>query len=177
MTTHGTLTAYKNRGCRCDTCRRAAVRNVKRWRLRTGADLKTGIPAIPDLIDITPARDHYWQLRATGWTVADIAGEVGISTAHLSWLMGPANTRPRINRNRAAAILAIDPLEPVTFDTVLVDRFVNGEADWRQLTRDERCEAARRMDRAGVSRNAIAALTHLNSRTLWAAFDAEEIAS
>ncbi len=56
-------------------------------------------------------------------------------------------------------------------------RYCGGMAPDVKLTIDERCEAARRMDRAGVSRNVIAAATHLNSRTLWAAFDAEEIAS
>lgn len=153
---HGTLTSYKNNGCRCDDCRRAAVRNVKRWRLRTKADLKTGVPAIPDLVDITAARNHYWALRASGHTVGDIALEIGLTTAHLSWLMGPANTRPRIRRETAARILALDPLEPVDVDTVVVDRLVAG-ADWRAIgaTRAERIAAAELLDRRGTPRNDI----------------------
>lgn len=168
---HGTLTAYKNRGCRCDDCRRAAVRNVKQWRSRTQADLKSGVPAIPDLIDITPARAHYWRLRDSGWTVADIAGEVGLSSAHLSWLMGPANTRPRMLRSRASAILDLEPLTPVDIDPVVVDRLIEAD-DWRGIPRTaaERDAAIRALDACGMSRNEIARRSHVNTRTLYAAF-------
>lgn len=171
MTTHGTITAY-NKGCRCGDCRRANAVKKERWKLRT----RHG--AAPVFVDAQPVIAHIEALKASGWTYRDVSREIGRHPRAVAHILQWHNRGQRfVRRDTAAAILAIDPLEPVTFDTVLVDRFVNGEADWRQLTIDERCEAARRMDRAGISRNVIAERTHLNSRTLWAAFDAEEIAS
>lgn len=52
-------------------------------------------------------------------------------------------------------------------DEVAVERFITGDLNWRNLSAPERLEAAVRMDRAGTSRNEIAARTHLNTRTLW----------
>lgn len=170
MSTHGTSAAYDN-GCHCPDCRHANTRRVKAWNLKTRHGTQ------PIRVPIAPVRDHVLRLRATGWTLTELAIEAGISFHTVKAVTANTAAKKYVTRTVAAAILAIEPLEPVTFDTVLVDRFVAGEADWRQLTIDERCEAARRMDRAGVSRNVIAAATHLNSRTLWAAFDAEEIAS
>lgn len=55
-------------------------------------------------------------------------------------------------------------------DDIAVDRFIAGTVQWQEITRAERIEAARRMDRLGYSRNAIAERTRLNSATLWEAF-------
>lgn len=57
-------------------------------------------------------------------------------------------------------------------DEIAIERFIGGDLEWNRLTRDERIEAAIRMDRRGHSRNDIAARTRLNSATLWAAFRA-----
>lgn len=52
-------------------------------------------------------------------------------------------------------------------DDVAVDRLIAGRATWHDLTRDERIEAARRMDRRGISRTQIADRTGLRSETLY----------
>lgn len=151
----------------------------RRARVEWDASIGSNRPLVPQRVDVNPVADHIEALVTSGWSQAQLARDLGMRDSTISSLR--RRLWPRCHRTIAAAILAIDPLEPVTFDTVLVDRFVAGEVDWKALDRfggtDERCEAARRMDRAGVSRNVIAAVTHLNSRTLWAAFDAEEIAS
>lgn len=146
---HGTTTGYKTHGCRCEPCRRAATRSTKRWRMRTGADLKTSVPAIPDLIDVTPVREHVEQLVATGWLKRDIAGEVGLTGAALYealYKVRRGGGVKRINRRTAAAILALEPLTPLPanyIDHVIVDRLIAG-ADWRTIgaNRAERITAA-----------------------------------
>ena len=70
--------------------------------------------------------------------------------------------------------LAVQPLEPVTVDDVVVDRFIDGGMSWTELTREERIEAARRMDRRGFSRAVIAERTHLRSATLYEAWEAAQ---
>lgn len=60
-----------------------------------------------------------------------------------------------------------------TVDEVAVERFIAGDLDWRALTVEERLAAAVRMDRAGYSRNVIAARVHVRSQRLWAAFASE----
>jgi len=52
------------------------------------------------------------------------------------------------------------------FDRVLVERFIHGDAHWRDLTVDERVAAAARLDTLGISRNEIKRRTHLNTHTL-----------
>lgn len=58
------------------------------------------------------------------------------------------------------------------FDEVLVERFIHGDAHWRELTVDERVAAAARLDALGVSRNEIKRRTHLNTYTLRTAWQA-----
>lgn len=160
-------TYWRARHCRCDDCRRLVTRHQKLYRIRTRAD-RQGNPTIPLRVDRQPILDHVARLRASGWTVKQLAEEVGVTMANLSWMVSPSNPTKRMDRQRAARILAVAPLEPVTVDDVVVDRFIDGGMSWRELTREERIEAARRMDAAGVSRAQIAEATHLRSETLYA---------
>lgn len=69
-----------------------------------------------------------------------------------------------------------DPRTPARtrdIDPVLVDRFIRGEAHWKQLTVAERVSVARRLDAAGISRNEIRRRTHLNTGTLRSAWPQE----
>lgn len=147
---HGTTTTgYKTLGCRCEPCTRASVKASKLWRVRTGAD-RGDRPTRPDLIDVTPVRAHVDRLVASGWTKREIAAEIGVTEFTL-WSALYETRRPdgtkKIRRTRADAILALDPLEPVDVDQVVVDRLVAG-ADWRTIgaTRAERIQAALRVD-------------------------------
>ncbi len=166
---HGTNAMYVNGRCRCQPCTHAATVSKKRYRMATGAG-KDGIPQQPIRVDVEPVRAHVDTLVASGWRLVDIAREIGRSQQafhSVLWTTRSRSGRKTIRRDIAAAILALPPLEPVDFDDVLVERFIAGAAQWTQLTREERIEAARRMDRRGWSRADIARLTHLRSETLY----------
>ena len=158
---HGTSARYDN-GCRCTDCRQGNNRRVKLWNLRTGHGTR------PIRVPIAPARDHVMRLRATGWTLREIADEAGVSFHTVKAITANTAAKKYLTRDVATRVLAIDPLEPVAVDDVAVERFIAGGMDWRQLTREERIEAARRMDRRGISRNVIAERTRLRSETLYA---------
>lgn len=70
--THGTVTAYRNHGCRCRACRVAANRYQKSLRYETSV-------RGPRLVDASPVHDRIHQLRAAGYTWADIAAAFGYS--------------------------------------------------------------------------------------------------
>lgn len=162
---HGTATA-RRAGCKCDICRAYATKCKKLWRHRTKPVRTNGgeVPTIPSRVPIEPIRAHVAALMASGWLQRDIAYEIGASPSSLA---NTLHRRKATTRDRAARIMSLRPLEPVDCDDVLVDRFIAGEAQWTQLTREERIEAARRMDRRGWSRADIARLTHLRSETLY----------
>lgn len=148
--THGKPATYAA-GCRCDACRRAAIRRQKLYRMQTGHDGRNPPPR-PILVDRAPVVEHYDALKASGWRVHDIAEEVGVSAAHLSWTM--TNTRhTKIRRDLADAVLAVEPLTPVDVDPVVVDRLVAAYPArvWDTLgaTRAERLAAAARLDALG----------------------------
>lgn len=166
---HGTTTGYRNRGCKCDRCLAAHRRAVTDWRIRSRAHqtkVDKDKPVIRQTVPAQPVVDHIAALRATGWTLEAIADESGVSSAAVARIA--RGERQRVRNATAAAVLAVQPLEPVTVDEVVVDRFIAGDGSWRDLTRDERIEAARRMDAAGVSRARIADRTGLRSETLYA---------
>lgn len=139
---HGRATTYR-RGCRCEDCTRAMMRDRKSHRLRTGT---TDGPTVnPVMIDAAPVAAHIRTLVASGWPWRHLAAEVGWSNHGRLSLIAQGKTR-RVYRTTAARILAVQPLEPITFDPVVVERLVDG-ADWRRIgaTRAERIAAAELM--------------------------------
>ncbi len=138
---HGRATRYRDHGCRCEDCTRAATRQLKAYRVATRADHK-GRPTVPMRVPIGPIRDHIAALLASGWTRRTLAAEVGVSHDHMHWIItGPSRS---MHRTRAAVILAVPPL-PVDDapDAVAVDRLLAGSLDWREASRADRLEAGR----------------------------------
>ena len=135
---HGTNNCYVNRGCRCEPCTRAQRLRVNLYRSKTGAGSRRG-PVDPIFVPIEPARAHVRQLRDSGYLLTWIAADIGASLATLSWAMSKGR---RIDRHRAARILALRPLEAVAVDEVVVDRLLVG-ADYKTIraTREERLAA------------------------------------
>lgn len=132
--------ATYDRGCRCPQCRRANATRVALWQHRT----RYG--AVPVRVPIGPVRDHVIRLRATGWTLREIASEADISFHTVKAVTANTVVKKYVTREVADRILAVEPLTPVTVDPVVVERLVAG-ADWRAIgaTRQERIEAAERM--------------------------------
>lgn len=142
---HGTRDTYTFHACRCDECRRAQMRAVKAYRIATRADDR-GRPRVHLTVDAAPAREHVAELRASGWTLAEIARELGVGPDAIWQNINP--TKKRIRRERAAALLALQPLTPVDVDPVVVERLVaSPDVIWRSIgaTRQERIEAAERI--------------------------------
>ena len=128
-------------------------------------------------------RDRVAQYANAEWVERPTASRIARLYDELSMIPGPsARSRTWAAKRGYMPPLAWDdesiddpaawasPGEPVddAIDDVLVERFVAGELDRRQLTREERIEAARRMDAAGVPRARIADRTGLRSETLYA---------
>lgn len=149
---HGTRDTYTFHGCRCDDCRKAQMRAVKAYRLATRADSR-GRPTMHLTVDAEPARQHVAALRASGWTLAEIAREIGVGPDAIWQNINPS--KQRIRRERAEALLALAPLEPVAVDRVVVERLVDAfpARTWDDLgaTRAERIAAAEQLDARGRS--------------------------
>lgn len=97
---HGTVAAYQNNDCRCEPCRKAYSRYMKRLRL-------DHVRGKPRTVDPSPARDHVAALRAQGMSLAEIAVAAGY-TAQETLRISLA--RPLIRRGTLDRVLA------VTFD-------------------------------------------------------------
>jgi lambda repressor-like predicted transcriptional regulator len=97
--THGTLTAYFARGCRCDDCCTTARRYNKRLRL----DRHRGLSR---LVDATPARDHVAALLAGGMSFRAISIAAGWRSRNA---LDEALKRDRVQRRTLARILAVTP--------------------------------------------------------------------
>lgn len=140
---HGTTHAYKHRGCRCDDCRAAARRSITLWRLRTKTNGRGHNPALPDLIDAAPIREHLARLHASGHTWREIAREVGMTHEGVRSIAN--GTVARTNRRNAAAILDLCPLpDPRTVvDDIAVRRVIDEHADVSTLNAAEKREAIR----------------------------------
>jgi transcriptional regulator with XRE-family HTH domain len=141
---HGTTTAYKH-GCRCDECAVEHYRYRKAYALRA-RERKIAGRAVITAPQTVPAADvirHLWALVDSGWTMTQIAAELGMGRNHL-WNIR-AGKFARLRPATAARVLSLAPLEPVDLDPVVVDRLIAG-ADWRALgaTRAERVAAAER---------------------------------
>lgn len=176
MPPHGTRARYL-RGCTCDPCRNANRRYCKWYRLATRAETRRGPrnsrPTEPMREPAAPVVAHIAALAASGWRQADIARETGIDSGYLSRLIG--GQFRGVHRRNAAALLALEPLRPVDVDPVVVDRLVAGVTTWRNATKQERTEAARRMNAAGMPRSVIAARVAFNSRTLYQIYAEEAL--
>ena len=170
---HGTATTARS-GCACDACRAYRTKAKKLWRYRTRVD-SADKATRPTYMPVEILRDHVDRLVASGWRKVDIAREAGYSQSGLWNLMHfDRHGQPKryVYRDKAAPVLALQPLEPVDVDDVLVERFIQGRADWQQLTATERKAAAVLMDRRGVSRAEIERMTHLNTKALYGAWEA-----
>jgi hypothetical protein len=92
-------------------------------------------------VSAEPIRAHLADLLENGWTVRAITAELGLHRETVPKIIQGA--RSTVRSATAAALLSLEPLDPVDLDPVVVDRLVAG-ADWRTLgaTRAERIAAA-----------------------------------
>jgi transcriptional regulator with XRE-family HTH domain len=146
---HGTIAGYRTHGCKCDRCLAAHRRAVTDWRIRSRADQRRDgkdRPTIRQSIPAPPIAAHIAELRASGWTLAAIAAESGVSAAAVSRIA--RGDRERVWRRIGEALLAVAPLPDLGdyADPVVVDRLIAG-GDWKALnaTRAERITAAERL--------------------------------
>ena len=147
---HGTYSGYRNHGCRCDACDLNYRRSQKRYRIVAGRDSRGNVLRAIS-VDADRVRDHIDALRDSGYpSLAAVAREAGVSRFAVERIA--AGARRSVQRRVALAILALEPLQPVDLDPVVVDRLVAG-ADWRTIgaTRAERIAAAERLDRTGAA--------------------------
>ena len=147
--THGNSTGYLTHGCRCPEC--------KRWRNHHGNTYRSDVARNgPRMYPAQEVRDHVAALVASGWTQAQIARDLGHTSAWLwSILNNGHHTRDGVKRwvrrDIAAAILAVPPLlGDDAPDPVVVDRLLAG-ASWRAIgaNRAERIAAAEQMPDPG----------------------------
>lgn len=167
---HGTVTGYRNRGCKCDACRGAHASNERRYKARSRLYTR------PTTVPAGPARERLLALRAEGMTYEGISREGGIPAATVRRIA--IGDRDRVWARTAVLILAIElaPAVKDLVDVVVVERFIEGVLDWTDLSPAERKEAAVVMDRRGYSRVTIADRTRLRSQTLWGLFRGEDVA-
>lgn len=116
---------------------------------------------------VTALYDELWDIPGTSKWTRTWATNQGFPPP-MAWdddMIDDPHCQPFVKKN-------VPDLHPDhdDIDEVAVERFITGDLHWQSLSRSERIAAALRMDRAGVSRNVIAARTRLNSATLWAAF-------
>ena len=97
MLRHGTSTAYKRHGCRCDICRAAKYKEAKSSRLQR-------LRGVEHLVDVDPLRDHVATLVAAGMSIRAIALSAGWS--HRNGLAA-ALKRPRVKPRTVARVLAV----------------------------------------------------------------------
>lgn len=98
MSTHGKYSQYV-RGCRCETCTRAAYRYEKSRRVR----LMQG----PLTRDPLRLREHVANLRANGMTLEEIAREAGYPSQN--WIHPAVYTSTRVLARTEERILAVKP--------------------------------------------------------------------
>lgn len=139
---HGTPNSYKNGGCRCDPCRKAASRAHKEWRLRTqvGSGRGNQRPTRPTMVDSTVTREHFDKLIASGWSQRTIAEALGYKSRGK---FSAIHKSKRVYRKTEAEILSLSPLEPVAVDEVTVNRLAESGVHWKDIpcTKEERLAA------------------------------------
>jgi hypothetical protein len=94
---HGTVSGYTSFACRCDACRRAAVRYTKQWRVDRLAG-KTR------KVDATPAHDHLRMLMAAGMTPNAICAAAGWKSRNS---IASVLNQSQVTRPMMAKVLAI----------------------------------------------------------------------
>ncbi len=148
---HGKRTTYRKQGCRCEPCTLANTRASKVYKHLTGAG-RDGKPQHPTTVPGHVVRAHMDALYESGWITREIAAETGLSVNRVTEIRRGYKAS-RLMLRTASRILALDPLEPVTYDEAVVARLVDGwpVADWRDVggraaTREERAEVLRRLD-------------------------------
>lgn len=146
---HGTATAYKNHGCRCEPCTRAGVRYSKAWRVATRT--VTGPPVQPMRVPLGPVVEHLRACLDSGWGYRALAREAGIASSQMSKML--RSRQASTHRDVAARIFDIAPLVPVEVDPVVVERLISAfpERIWDDMgaTRAERIAAAEQLDARG----------------------------
>lgn len=120
MMTHGTVSGYVHHKCRCDDCRQAYRRYMKRLR----HEQFTGAPSRRDrLVGTQPARDHVARLMADGWSFNGITKTAGYRS-----------------RNSLRSVLDAERCRPETLARILAvqvdrrpDSYVTAEPTVRRL--------------------------------------------
>lgn len=95
---HGTVSRYKNRGCRCEDCRRANARWQKRWRVAQISGDPYTLPALG-------CARRLQALMAIGWSSRALAAECGLSYRTLDDVR--CMHQPRVYRATAEAIVEV----------------------------------------------------------------------
>jgi transcriptional regulator with XRE-family HTH domain len=112
---HGTPAAYAHDACRCEACRRAAVRAMKRTRhLRAHG--------IYGYTDPTGTRRRIEALNALGWTAKDVADRIGTTKQAVSEMRRGTRSK-RTTPAVAARVAAVyDELSMTRPDGWVADR-------------------------------------------------------
>lgn len=115
---HGTLSRYKRHGCKCLTC-------MNRWRdYKAHVARQTAYGRWQPLVDAEPVRAHVRQLMAAGIGIARIAELAGVSQptiGHLLYTKGEQAPTRRMQRAKAAAVLAVRPTRDALADGAQID--------------------------------------------------------
>ena len=94
---HGTASAYKNRGCRCEKCRTAAAAEKRAYRRRRGEG--------PLLLPADEAREHLRRLAASGVTISQVARLTGVAVTTLR--AAEKGRRRRLTPATIEAVIAV----------------------------------------------------------------------
>ena len=95
---HGDVNTYKNQGCRCEACRKAAVAYQRRYKERRRSEGPLTEPA-------GEAREHLRRLAASGVSLNQVARLTGLAASSLRSIEKGRTTRLR--RDTVEAIEAI----------------------------------------------------------------------
>jgi len=97
---HGTANAYKNRGCRCPSCTKAAVAYQRAYKRRVRLEGPLTEPA-------EESREHLARLLDSGVSLAQVSRLTGLSPANLRAI---ANGRTKRLRRRTVEAIEAIPL-------------------------------------------------------------------
>lgn len=118
-----TLTCYQKCRCRCEKCRQARAKYVKKWKLMNSR-------GVEPYVDATPAREHAKRLMKLGMSHRTIAVKAGMTNSGLDRLLGVRKDVPQSKRIRRAtekSILA------VKYTNVIGTTFIDATGSKRRL--------------------------------------------